>query len=108
MEESRQRVEKEMDLIRVQERNRWLAELTEKREKMLYLDARIQKADFHSKRQQIRSPVRGRISTLLVTTVGGVVTPAEKLAIVVPAAAEVVTLRDGLIESHDAKADGLL
>ena len=85
LEASRQRVEKEMDLIRVQERNRWLAELTEKREKLLYLDARIQRAKFHSLRQQIRSPVRGRISTLLVTTVGGVVTPAEKLAIVVPA-----------------------
>jgi len=79
---SRQRIEKEMDLIRTEERNRLLATATERREKLLYLEARIAKARFHSRRQQIRSPVKGRISTLLVTTVGGVGTPAESPLVV--------------------------
>lgn len=78
------RVQKEIDLIKEEERNRLLAELAEKRQRQVYLQGRIEQADFRSKRQQLRSPVKGRISQLLFHTVGGVVSPAERLATIVP------------------------
>jgi len=65
-------------------RNRLLAELAEKKQRSLYLEAQIEKAEFISTRQQITAPVDGYVSQLLCHTIGGVVTPAEKLAYIVP------------------------
>ena len=59
--------------------------MAKKRQEYLYLKARIERTGFVNTRQQIRSPVRGFIGQLLVHTIGGVVTPAEKLAVIVPA-----------------------
>jgi hemolysin D len=82
---SRQQVEEELQLLKAEERNRLLAELAAKRQDFLTQQARIERTAFINARQQIRSPVRGYVTSLLVHTVGGVVTPAETLAIVVPA-----------------------
>jgi len=81
---SRQQIEAELRLIEEEERNRLLAELAEKRQEFLDQRATIERTEFVNARQQIRSPVRGYVSSLLVHTVGGVVTPGEKLAIIVP------------------------
>ncbi|MFP4517770.1 MAG: HlyD family type I secretion periplasmic adaptor subunit [Desulfovibrionales bacterium] len=78
------RIQKEIDLIREDDRNRLLTELSEKKQRLLYLTARIEKSLFLSSRQQISSPVDGYVAQLLFHTVGGVVTPAEKLAHIVP------------------------
>ncbi|MCU0598262.1 MAG: HlyD family type I secretion periplasmic adaptor subunit, partial [Desulfobacterales bacterium] len=83
-------VKKEMELIQSEEKNRLLAELTEKRQKLLYLSADIEKNEFLTRRQQIVSPVDGHVSQLLIHTVGGVVTPAEKLAQIVPESSPMV------------------
>jgi hemolysin D len=74
----------EIAYIEEEYRNRLLAELSEKKQRYLYLEARIEKAEFISTRQQITAPVDGYVSQLLFHTIGGVVTPAEKLAHIVP------------------------
>ena len=80
-----QRVARETTLLGDEERSRWLLELAENRQRLAYLDGRIAQADFRSRRQRIVAPVRGHVTQLLVHTVGGVVTEAEKLAVIVPA-----------------------
>lgn len=74
----------EIAYIEEEYRNRLLAELSEKKQRHLFLQARIEKAEFISARQQITAPVDGYVSQLLFHTIGGVVTPAEKLAHIVP------------------------
>ncbi len=74
----------EIAYIKEEYRNRLLTELTEKKQRYLYLQSKIEKAEFISTRQQITSPVDGYVSRLLFHTIGGVVTPAEKLAFIVP------------------------
>lgn len=81
----KKQIGQEISYIKEEFRNRLLAELAEKKQRHLYLQARIEKAEFISTRQQITAPVDGYISQLLFHTIGGVVTPAEKLAHIVPA-----------------------
>ena len=80
----RERIQSELELIREEERSRLLNELSEKRWNRRSLEGKIQRARYLSTCQQIVSPVSGHVVKLLVHTVGGVVTPAEKLALVVP------------------------
>ncbi|PLX99735.1 MAG: HlyD family type I secretion periplasmic adaptor subunit [Desulfuromonas sp.] len=74
----------ELELTTSGERNRLLTELSEAQTRHLNLSAKIKRADFVSSRQQIRSPVNGYVAQLFIHTLGGVVTPAEKLATIVP------------------------
>lgn len=74
----------EIATIKEEHRNRLLVELAEKKQRHFYLQAQIEKAEFISTRQQITAPVDGYVSRLLFHTIGGVVTPAEKLAFIVP------------------------
>ncbi len=53
------------------------------------LAANIKEIEFRKMQQNIVSPVDGYVNTMLVHTVGGVVTPAEKLISVVPADAPI-------------------
>lgn len=87
---SQARVQKEIELIQADERSRLLTELAEKRQHRHYLEAKIKKAQFLSQRQQIRSPVKGYVAQLFVHTIGGVVSPAEKLAHIIPADSSLV------------------
>ncbi|MBN1956652.1 MAG: HlyD family type I secretion periplasmic adaptor subunit [Desulfuromonadales bacterium] len=75
----------EIAFIREDERNRLLTDLAEKKQRQLYLQAQIEQTEFRSSRQQITAPVDGHVSRLLFHTIGGVVTPAEDLAYIVPA-----------------------
>ena len=94
-----ERVRREMVLVRSEERRNLLAELAEKRQQEANLAGRIEQAEFRSSRQRIVAPVRGHVAQLLVHTVGGVVTPAEKLATIVPAAAPLVV--KALVSNQD-------
>jgi hemolysin D len=85
LQKTAERVRREIELIRTEEQNRLLEALSEKRQRQIYLQAKIEKASFLSSRQQITAPVRGTVAQLMVHTIGGVVTPAEKLAHIVPA-----------------------
>lgn len=87
---ARERVLKEVALIREDERSRLLKELSEKRQHYEYLKGKIERARYLSSRQQITSPVSGHVAQLMVHTIGGVVTPAEKLAYIVPSDSSLV------------------
>lgn len=81
----KEQILRQISVIEEENRHQLLSDLAQKRQEFLYLQAKIERTQFVNTRQQIRSPVRGHVSQLLVHTIGGVVTPAEKLAVVVPA-----------------------
>ena len=58
--------------------------MSEKRKECIGLHANLQQAGFINKKQQIKAPESGYINQLSVHTIGGVVTPAEKLLSLVP------------------------
>jgi hemolysin D len=78
------RIDREIALLRDEERSRLLSELADNRLRQTYLSGSIEQAEYRSRRQQITSPVKGHVAQLLFHTVGGVVSPAEKLAVIVP------------------------
>jgi hemolysin D len=65
-------------------------EHAERQKQSTEIRAEIDKTSFRNEKQRILSPVEGHISNLYVHTVGGVVTPAQKLMAVVPANAPLV------------------
>ncbi|OPY66630.1 MAG: Hemolysin secretion protein D, chromosomal [Syntrophorhabdaceae bacterium PtaU1.Bin034] len=67
-----------------------LKEFTDKQKQSTEIRAEIDKTSFKNEKQRILSPVDGHISTLLFHTIGGVVTPAQKLMTVVPLTAPLV------------------
>ncbi len=79
------RVQSELRVIIESERDKNLTESTEKKNKLNYLQANIEKTTYINAKQQLVAPVDGFINKLLIHTIGGVVTPAEKLIALVPA-----------------------
>lgn len=61
-----------------------LTDLSEKEKQVNQLQANIQEASFRNARQTLISPVDGYVHELLVHTVGGVITPAQKVVSIVP------------------------
>lgn len=59
-------------------------ELAEAERKAAGLAADLSKAEQRTKLQQLTAPVSGMVQQLAVHTVGGVVTPAQSLAVIVP------------------------
>jgi hemolysin D len=95
----RRRVKRAIDLLRKEERQQLLSELAEKRQRTAYLTGKIRRSEFLSRRQAIVSPVKGHVAQLLCHTTGGVVTPAEKLATIVPSDAPLLVR--GLVQNRD-------
>jgi len=76
---------KEKQLLITQEyQNKLLEELTTKRKEATLLKVEIESIEFKKAKQRITSPVDGYVAKLMVHTIGGVVTPAEKLISIVP------------------------
>jgi hemolysin D len=67
-----------------------LKEFADKQKQSTELQAEIDKTRFRNEKQRILSPVDGSISGLFFHTIGGVVTPAQKLMTVVPLGAPLV------------------
>lgn len=65
-------------------------ELADRDKKATELDANIKEIEFKNKKQTIVSPVDGYVNTLFIHTMGGVVTPAQKLLSVVPVSSPLV------------------
>lgn len=80
----RAKTQEEANYIRSNFKTQNLNELADRDKKATELDANIKEVEFRKQQQNIVSPVDGYVNTLLVHTVGGVVTPAEKLVSVVP------------------------
>lgn len=74
----------QLRLITQEYRNKLLTELTQKSKEATSLRTEVETTQFRNAKQQIIAPVDGYIGKLLVHTVGGVVTPAEKLLTLIP------------------------
>lgn len=74
----------QLRLVTQEYRNKLLEELTQKSKEATSLRTEVETTQFRNAKQQIIAPVDGTIGKLLVHTVGGVVTPAEKLLTVIP------------------------
>ena len=74
----------QLRLITQEYRNKLLTELTQKSKEATSLSTEVESIAFRHAKQQITAPVDGYIGKLLVHTVGGVVTPAEKLVTLIP------------------------
>jgi len=74
----------QLRLVTQEYRNKLLAELTQKSKEATALRTEVQTTLFRHAKQQIIAPVDGYVGKLLVHTVGGVVTPAEKLVTLIP------------------------
>lgn len=59
-------------------------ELLTLKKELRTLDSQINAINFQNQKQSIISPVDGYVAKLMINTVGGVVTPAEKLISIVP------------------------
>lgn len=77
-------IQKEMAYLKSNFRTQNLIELAERDKKANELEASIKEVEFKKQQQNIISPVDGYVNTMFVHTIGGIVTPAEKVISVVP------------------------
>lgn len=96
---SAKRVRSELRVIVESERDKNLTESAEKQNKLNYLQANIEKTTYINAKQQLVAPVDGFINKLLIHTVGGVVSPAEKLIALVPASSPLII--SALVQNKD-------
>lgn len=78
-------VREDIEKIRSEFKQTHLQDLGEKEKHANELEAKLKELTFKNAKQVICSPVDGHIDEMFVHTVGGVVTPAEKLLSIVPA-----------------------
>jgi hemolysin D len=74
-------------------------ELAEAERKSTGLAADLSKAEQRTKLQQLTAPVSGIVQQLVVHTVGGVVTPAEPLMVIVPSDSQLEI--EAMVSNHD-------
>jgi hemolysin D len=75
------------------------SELTEAERKAAGLAADLSKAEQRTKLQQLTAPVSGIVQQLAVHTVGGVVTPAQSLMVIVPNDSSLEI--EAMVSNHD-------
>lgn len=75
----------EMEYLTQNFKSTTLNELSEKEKQVTQLKASLRESSFKNARQTLVSPVDGTVHELFVHTVGGVVTPAQKVVSIVPA-----------------------
>jgi hemolysin D len=79
-----EQLNKEIEVVRGSTVESWQKELSDLRKTYSTLKAEVDQAAFRHGKQQILSPVEGHVNTIMVHTVGGVVTPAQELISIVP------------------------
>jgi hemolysin D len=84
LEHQKRQITTEMEQIKHEFARTNLQELADKHKASTELQAKLKLTSFKSAKQQIVAPVDGYVDTLFLHTVGGVVTPAEKLLSIVP------------------------
>ena len=77
-------IQKDADFIRTNFRTQNLTQLADRDKQANELEANIKEIEFKKQQQNIISPVDGYVNTMLVHTIGGIVTPAEKVISIVP------------------------
>ena len=81
---AKSQTKEEMNYLKANDKKENLKELSDRVKQTSQIQANIQEIGFKNKLQRIASPVDGYVNKLFIHTVGGVVTPAEKLISVVP------------------------
>jgi hemolysin D len=84
------RIKSEAATIEKEFKTTTLKEYSERQKQSTEIQAEIDKNAFRNEKQRILSPVEGHIGTLFIHTIGGVVTPAQKILSVVPVATPLV------------------
>jgi hemolysin D len=82
---ARQALEQQIEQTRAAYEHQVLNDLSDAEKKVAELGQDLVKAERKTAEQVLRSPIAGTVQQLSVHTVGGVVTPAEQLMVVVPA-----------------------
>jgi hemolysin D len=82
---SRQALEQQIEQTRSGYERQILNDLSEAEKKVAQLGQDLVKAERKTGEQILRSPIAGTVQQLVLHTVGGVVTPAQQLMVVVPA-----------------------
>lgn len=72
------------DVLNAQTHSEWLTEFADLETRLDSYDQEILKAETRVNELRLTAPVAGTIQQLTVNTLGGVVTPAEKLMLIVP------------------------
>lgn len=99
IDHEKERQLKELGHLNASFRDSLLKELSEKNRQVSELEAEISRVSFMNKKKVIVSPVNGHVNELFVNTVGGVVTPAQKLLSIVPAETPLVI--EALVQNRD-------
>jgi len=81
---SRRQIFTEIGYIKENFKTNILKELANEQKQTTELKARVEVISFRNKKERITSPVDGYINELFIHTIGGVVTPAQKLISIVP------------------------
>jgi hemolysin D len=84
LEHKKAQIEDEIAYIKANFRTNLLHELSDKEKNVIDLGSKIQEMRFKNTKQTLVSPVDGYIDEVFIHTVGGVVTPAEKIISIVP------------------------
>lgn len=87
---SKQQINEEIAFLRQNFKKENLEQLAERQRQTNDLEANIMEIAFKNQKQKIVSPVDGYVNSLLIHTIGGVVTPAEKLMSIVPVNSDLV------------------
>ena len=85
VEAARQALEQQVEQTRAGYERQVLSDLSDAQKKVDELGQDLVKAERKSSEQILRSPIDGTVQQLVLHTVGGVVTPAQQLMVVVPA-----------------------
>jgi hemolysin D len=85
VEAARQALEQQVEQTRAGYERQVLSDLSDAQKKVDELGQDLVKAERKSSEQILRSPIDGTVQQLALHTVGGVVTPAQQLMVVVPA-----------------------
>lgn len=100
-------VRKEADYIRSNFKTQSLTELADRDKQANQLEANIKEIEFRKQQQNIISPVDGYVNTMFIHTIGGVVTPAEKVISVVPVNANPIIKASVLSKDIGFVKDGM-
>lgn len=84
LDSQKQQTREEMAYIEQNFKSTTLSDLSEKEKQATQLEASLQESTFRNARQTLVAPVDGYVHELFVHTVGGVVTPAQKIVSIVP------------------------
>jgi hemolysin D len=84
LQEKINEINRQIEQTKQEYKNKLLEELTQKTKEVTMLKTELDEVNFRQTKQKIIAPTDGYIGKMFIHTVGGVVTPAEKLLTLIP------------------------